>query len=115
MKSMARYLLLAGILTSFAVWAAGNDDGSFFHSNEGGVSVFGEAGQGNVDESHPQTTVTTTTTVTTSTIVAPPGTTMPTATPTGTPSGSPTADPSQFPTEKKQIKKALKFAAGKGT
>jgi len=79
------------------------------------VSVFGEAGQGNVDESHPQTTVTTTTTVTTSTIVAPPGTTMPTATPTGTPSGSPTADPSQFPTEKKQIKKALKFAAGKGT
>ncbi|MGA3170388.1 MAG: hypothetical protein ABSE62_05190 [Chthoniobacteraceae bacterium] len=102
MKSIVRYLLLAGILSSFAVWAAGSDGGSLFHSNEGGVSVFGESANGNVDSQPTQTTVITTYTVTTSTVVA-----APTAAPSASPSGSPPPDD-----VKKLSKKALKFATG---
>jgi hypothetical protein len=92
-------LFLAAIFASAVVWA--DDNGPLFNGNELGVSVFGEAGQGNVD-SEPQSTVThTSTTFTFHTSVLAP--TVPAATPTPTP-----------PIDDLKAAVAVKKAAAKG-
>jgi hypothetical protein len=83
MKLIVRGTLSIGLslLTASAIWAASSNSDTLFPSNQPGISIYGEAGNGNVDVS-PQQSVTHTTS---SGFVAAP--TQPAATP------APSADP----------------------